>query len=94
YVPEYAMASFRDLPCRHAVRIHEEFGGAMDEAFVMPWWRLAHRIAAATGKFPPIPEGFTLELGHQDWSDPLLAKGQALGILRFLARRGVIEGEF
>lgn len=94
YVPEYAFASFKDLPCRHAVRIHEEFGGAMDEAFVMPWWRLGRRVEAASGKFPALPEGYTLELGHQDWSDPALASRQASGILRFLARRGVIEGDF
>jgi len=94
YVPEYAFSSFRDLPCRHAVRVHEGFGGAMDEAFAMPWWRLGRRIEEASGQFPPLPEGYTLELGHQDWSDGALAKRQALGILRYLARRGVIEGDF
>jgi predicted deacylase len=94
YVPEYAFSSFKDLPCRHAVRVHEGFGGAMDEAFAMPWWRLGRRIEAATGNFPAIPEGYTLELGHQDWSDVALAKRQASGILRYLARRGVIEGNF
>lgn len=94
YVPAYAFASFPDLPCRHAVRIGPEFGGAMDEAFLTPWWRLGSRIEAATGKFPDVPEGYTLELGHQDWSDPALAARQAEGILRFLSRRGVIEGDF
>lgn len=94
YVPAYAFASFADLPCRHAVRIGTEFTGAMDEAFQAPWWALGKKIEEHTGKFPPVPEGFTLELGHQDWSDPELASRQAEGILHFLAKRGVIEGEF
>ncbi len=94
YVPAYAFASFADLPVRHAVRIGPEFGGAMDEAFIVPWWTLGRRIERATGKFPAIPEGFTLELGHQDWSDPELAAQQAEGIMHFLARRGVVRGNF
>ncbi len=94
YVPAYAFGSFPDLPCRHGIRIGPEFGGAMDEAYIVPWWKLGKRIEAATGKFPALPEGFTLELGHQDWCDPELAATQAEGILHFLAKRGVIAGNF
>ncbi len=94
YVPAYAFSSFEDLPCRHAVRIGTEFSGAMDEAFQAPWWALGKRFEEKTGKFPALPEGFTLELGHQDWADPELAARQAEGILHFLAKRGVIEGNF
>jgi predicted deacylase len=93
-VPAYAFASFADLPCRHAVRIGPEFSGAMDEAFLAPWWALGRKIEAQTGAFPALPEGYTLELGHQDWADPELAARQAEGILHFLAKRGVIEGSF
>lgn len=94
YIPAHAFSSWADLPVRHAIRIGPEFGGAMDEAFLVPWWALGKRIEAATGKFPDIPQGFTLELGHQDWSDPELAAKQAEGILHFLARKGVVRGSF
>lgn len=95
YVPAYAIDSFKDLPCRHAVQIHTEFTGAMDEAFEAPWWEMGKKIEEATLKFPKgVPEGFTLELGHQDWSDPELAKKQAEGILYFLAKKGVVKGKF
>ncbi len=94
YVPEYCFESFRHLPCRHAVRIPEIFGGAMDEAFVIPWWALGHRMQQLHGIFPEIPEGFTLELGHQDWSDPALAAQQAEGILHYLSVKGTVKGRF
>ena len=94
YVPEYCFASAPLLPCRHAVRIPEVFGGAMDEAFVMPWWALGRRIEKETGRFPELPEGFTLELGHQDWSDPALAARQAEGILHYLSVKGTVGGAF
>jgi predicted deacylase len=94
YVPAYAFSSFSDLPCRHALRIGPDFGGAMDEAFFVPWWRLGERIKEATGAFPALPEGFTLELGEQNRNDPELAAEQAEGILHFLAKRGVVAGNF
>lgn len=91
YVPEYCFGSARLLPCRHAVRIPQVFGGAMDEAFVMPWWALGRRIEKETGKFPALPEGFTLELGHQDSCDPALASSQAEGILHYLSVKGTVK---
>lgn len=94
YVPAYAFASLADLPARHAIRIGPVFGGAMDEAFFTPWWALAKRVEAQTGSFPPVPQGFTLELGHQDWCDPERAARQAEGILYFLAQRDVVRGNF
>jgi uncharacterized protein len=94
YVPAYAFARFSDLPCRHGLRIGPEFSGAMDEAFFVPWWRLGDRVEEETGRFPEIPEGFTLELGQQNWNDPELAAKQAEGILHYLARKGVVAGKF
>jgi predicted deacylase len=94
YVPEYCFESFRHLPCRHAVRIPEVFTGAMDEAFVMPWWALGRRVQQVSGKFPELPEGFTLELGHQDWCEPELAARQAEGILHYLSVKGTVKGAF
>lgn len=94
YVPEYCFESFRHLPCRHAVRIPDLFGGAMDEAFITPWWALGKRVQAKTGQLPPLPEGFTLELGHQDWADPELAARQAEGILHYLSVKGAVKGRF
>jgi predicted deacylase len=94
YVPSYAMKSFPLLPCRHALRMANDFGGAMDEAFFVPWWKLGERIEKATGKFPELPEAFTLELGVQDTSQLALAKRQAEGILHFLAAKGVVRGNF
>ena len=75
-----------------AVMLDEASGGhPFDEAFSTPWWTLARR-------FPdrPIPQAClagTLEYRGQRDVDDALAAADAGALLRFLVRRGVVDGD-
>jgi predicted deacylase len=75
-----------------AVMLSEASGGnPFDEAFSAPWWLLARRFPER-----PIPLAClagTLEYrGQRDVSDEL-ALADAQGLLRFLMRRGLVDGD-
>lgn len=75
-----------------AVLLAEESGGhPFDEAFSAVWWRLARR-------FPdrPLPQAClaaTLEYRGQRDIAPELATADAEALVRFLTRRGLIDGD-
>jgi hypothetical protein len=75
-----------------AVMLDEASGGnPFDEAFSAAWWTLARR-------FPdrPIPQAClagTLEYRGQRDVDDALAEADARALLRFLVRRGVVDGD-
>ncbi len=66
-------------------------GNPFDEAVAGPWWALAARFAPHP--VPPACLSATVELrGHQDVDDALAGQ-DADNILRYLMRRGVVEGD-
>ena len=80
-----------ELGCRAALLAADSGGGSFDEAFSVPWTKLAAR-------FPehPIPAAClsaTVELrGRGDVSDAL-AEGDAAALFRILQRRGFVAGD-
>lgn len=81
-----------DLGSR-AVLMETEAGGApFDECNAGVWWKLQHRF----GDEYPIPLACfsaTVELRGQQDVDDELAQGDAKGLIRFLQRRGVVDGD-
>jgi predicted deacylase len=80
-----------DLASEATLLAEESGGNPFDEAFSVPWWRLARR-------FPDVPIPLaclaaTLELRGLTDVDPVLAGGDADALVRFLTRRGLLLGE-
>ena len=76
-----------------AILLEEDPGGnPFDEACAGPWWKLREALAGE-GPVPLACFATTVELrGQADVSDDL-ATTDAMALLRFLQRRGVIAGE-
>ncbi len=75
-----------------AVLIAEVSGGnPFDEACSGPWWALAHRFPQAA--IPPACLAATVELRSNNDVDARLAEDDAHAILRFLTRRGLLDGD-
>lgn len=76
-----------------ATMLAEDSGGSsFDEAFSMPWVKLARRFGPDR-PIPPICIAGTVEYrGQADVSDAL-GEADAQGLFRFLQRRGVIAGD-
>lgn len=76
-----------------ATMLAEDSGGSsFDEAFSMPWVKLARRFGPDR-PIPPVCIAATVEYrGQADVSDAL-GEADAQGLFRFLQRRGVIAGD-
>lgn len=75
-----------------AVLLAEVSGGSpFDEAVSGPWWALARRFPDAA--IPPACLAATVELRSNNAVDPALAEADAAALLRFLMRRGVLDGD-
>lgn len=74
-----------------AVLLAEVSGGhPFDEAISGPWWALARRFPQAA--IPPAGFACTVELRCNNTVDETIARDDANALLRFLKRRGVVEG--
>ncbi|TPE52118.1 succinylglutamate desuccinylase/aspartoacylase family protein [Amaricoccus solimangrovi] len=74
-----------------AVLLAELSGGnPFDEAVGGPWWSLARAYPDAA--IPPACLSATLEMRSNDAVDGDLAQGDALALLDFLRRRGLVSG--
>jgi len=91
YCPEYTMdsATLFDIP--HTLFIPSGFDGALDEAAFCPWWQLQLAYQAQGREIAVAVNGFTLELGSQEWLCLEEAKKDSSGILSYLSAMGVVE---
>lgn len=91
YCPEYTKDSAKLFDIPHTLFIPSGFDGALDEASFCPWWHLQLAYKAQGREIPVVVDGFTLELGSQEWLCLEEAKKDSSGILSFLSAKGVIE---
>ncbi|NYZ14927.1 succinylglutamate desuccinylase/aspartoacylase family protein [Azospirillum sp. RWY-5-1] len=79
-----------EIGARAVLLASDSGGDPFDEACSAPWWRLAERFSG-DGPIPPACLAATVELrGKADVSDAL-ARADAEALIRFLARRGVVQ---
>jgi len=91
YCPEYTKASAKLFDIPHTLFIPSGFDGALDEAAFCPWWQLQLAYQAQGREIAVAVDGFTLELGSQEWLCLEEAKKDSAGILSYLCAKGVVE---
>jgi len=91
YCPEYTKDSAKLFDIPHTLFIPSGFDGALDEASFCPWWQLQLAYRAQGREIEVAVDGFTLELGSQEWLSLEDAKQDSAGILSYLSAKGVVE---
>ncbi|WP_412972647.1 succinylglutamate desuccinylase/aspartoacylase family protein [Glaciecola sp. MF2-115] len=92
YIPEYAKQAAHQFSIPHCIFIPNVFAGALDEACFCTWWSLQDRLEERFGRgFDFGVEAFTLEMGSQEVIDFAEGEKDALGILGYLACKGVLD---
>jgi predicted deacylase len=92
YIPEYAKQAAHQFSIPHCIFIPNVFAGALDEACFCTWWSLQDSLKERLGKdFDFGVEAFTLEMGSQEVIDFAEGEKDALGILGYLASKGVLD---
>ncbi len=91
YCPEYTKESAVLFDIPHTLFIPSGFDGALDEAAFCPWWQLQLAYQELGRKIDVAVDGFTLELGSQEWLCLEEAKKDSAGILSYLSAKGVVE---
>lgn len=92
YSPEYLETQSRDLNFPHYLIIPNEFGGAMDEATFVPWFKLYQELKKKNITLDHLFESYTVELGSEEYISMKDASEDANNILHYLQKRGVIKG--
>jgi predicted deacylase len=80
-----------DIDARVVLTAEDSGGNAFDEACSAPWWQLRKRFP--DHPIPPACLASTLELRDCNAVDDRLARDDAAGLLRFLTRRGLLDGD-
>ncbi len=71
----------------------DKFGGAADEAHLVPWSSLRNAFAAAGREVKLDVESYTVELGNLETADPEAAWRDAQNLANYLRHQGVLAGE-
>ena len=91
YAPEYTHDDVPYFQIRNVLLMpNDSFSGAMDEVFFHPWAELARKHGTPASVQV---QSFTLELGDQEEMDRSMAEKDLLGVLSYLAHRGVLSGK-
>lgn len=80
-----------DIGARAVLLAETSGGNPFDEAFAQPWWYLARRFPGRP--IPPACLAATVEYRGVADGDETMAEADARALLRFLARRGVVQGD-
>ena len=94
YSPEGAVAAARAFGFPFVLEVPARFGGALDEASVVPWQDLsdAFRRLGRT-EVPRLVDGFTVELGSMNAFSLEAGREDARRIASALRHYGVLDGE-
>ncbi len=82
----------RDIGAQATLLAEESGGMPFDEACSTPWWRLPARLPDAAN-LPPACLAATVEYRGMADVDDELAQADAGRLVRFLTRRGVVDGD-
>jgi predicted deacylase len=94
YIPEYARQAAYQFSIPHCIFIPNVFAGALDEACFCTWWLLQDCLNERfNSEFNFGVEAFTLEMGSQEVIDFAEGEKDALGILGYLAKKGVLDNQ-
>ena len=92
YIPKYAESEVAFLSMPHNILIPNRFAGALDEASFCPWWTLSDLLRRKYAKNYDFNKfAFTFEIGSQEVIDFAEGERDALNILAYLSRKGVID---
>ena len=91
YSPECQEDKMKDINFPHYIVIPNEFGGAMDEASFMPWFKLSENFKKENIDYQYDFESYTVELGNEEVIDMDAAKNDAVNILNLLHQRDVLK---
>lgn len=83
------------LDLRNIILLEKRFGGVLDEAFLLPWFKLHQAFALAGIQLPWAQfqrEAHTLELGSADVVDRASMRADAERIVNYLRSKGVLRG--
>lgn len=73
---------------------NDKAGGALDEAIFCPWWHLSQEFRKQGRDEKVLKEGYTLELGSEEYINFTNAKMQTQGILNYLKYKDIIDSPF
>ncbi|MFT5277580.1 MAG: putative deacylase [Glaciecola sp.] len=94
YIPEYAKHAAHQFSIPHCIFMPNVFAGALDEACFCTWWLLQDCLSSRfDSEFNFGVEAFTLEMGSQEVIDFAEGEKDALGILGYLASKGVLDNQ-
>lgn len=94
YVPEYAKPSAKLFNIEHCIFIPNVFAGALDEATFCAWWTLSNLLTEKFGRqYEFNIEAFTLEMGSQEVISFDEGYQDALSILTYLNKKGVLQNK-
>ncbi|MBK2258792.1 M14 family zinc carboxypeptidase [Francisella philomiragia] len=73
---------------------NDKAGGSLDEAIFCPWWHLSQEFRKQGRDEKVLKEGYTLELGSEEYINFINAKMQTQGILNYLKYKDIIDSPF
>ncbi|APC91596.1 MULTISPECIES: M14 family zinc carboxypeptidase [Francisella] len=95
YTAEFAKETAEKFGYKDMLIIdNDKAGGALDEAIFCPWWHLAQEFKKQGRNEEVLKEGYTLELGSEEYINFADAKMQTQGILNYLKFKNVIDSPF
>lgn len=95
YTAEFAKETAEKFGYKHTLVIdNDQAGGALDEAIFNPWWQLAQEFKKQGRDEYVLKEGYTLELGSEEYINFEDAKMQSQGILNYLSSKNIIDSPF
>jgi predicted deacylase len=88
YLPEYALEDAKYFHIHNMLLETRDFGGALEEACFIPWWKLSE-----VSDLPLTFQSFTLEVGDHERASSKQSKDTTKKVLNYLAHKKVIESE-
>ncbi|AIT08723.1 hypothetical protein LO80_01185 [Candidatus Francisella endociliophora] len=95
YTAEFAKKSAEKFGYKHTLVIdNDKADGALDEAIFCPWWHLSQEFKKQGRNESILKEGYTLELGSEEYINFEDAKMQSQGVLNYLKSKDIIDSPF
>ncbi|AXA33959.1 M14 family zinc carboxypeptidase [Francisella adeliensis] len=95
YTAEFAKKMAEKFGYKHTLVIdNNKAEGALDEAIFCPWWHLSHAFKELGRDEEVLKEGYTLELGSEEYINFADAKMQTQGVLNYLHHKNIIDSPF
>lgn len=95
YTAEFAKETAEKFGYKHTLVIdNDKAVGALDEAIFCPWWHLSQAFKELGRDEQVLKEGYTLELGSEEYINFDDAKMQTQGVLNYLKSKNIVDSPF